>query len=138
MCGILGSFNLPGLDVAARLELIAHRGPDGSGVATLGPAVHGHVRLALVDLTDASAQPFRYARALLSFNGEVWNWRELRAELQRERGVRFRTTGDTEVLAAVLHEWGVDGLARVEGMFAFAWSCGDRHLLARDRFGKIP
>lgn len=138
MCGILGTYDLARVDVHARLELIAHRGPDGSGVASSGPATHGHVRLALLDLTDASAQPFKRGRGLLSFNGEVWNFRELRSALQRE-GERFRTTGDTEVLAAALDRWGVETtLARLEGMFAFAWSKGSTHVLVRDRFGKIP
>ncbi|ACL61735.1 asparagine synthetase B family protein [Methylobacterium nodulans] len=137
MCGIIGSFNLPGFDVSSRLEQLAHRGPDGSGVLSAGPAVHGHVRLSLVDLTSASDQPFRYGDAVLTFNGEIWNYQEVRAQLQAE-GVRFRTAGDTEVLAAVLHRWGVHGLARLEGMFAFAWSKGEMHILVRDRFGEIP
>lgn len=137
MCGIVGSFNLPGFDVAAGVERLRHRGPDGSGILDSGPARHGHVRLSLVDLTSASDQPFRYRDALLTFNGEIWNFREVRAELMRE-GVSFRTTGDTEVLAAALDRWGIPGLRRLEGMFAFAWSKGDQHILARDRFGEIP
>lgn len=138
MCGLLGAFDLPGFDVAARLDLIRHRGPDGSGVVSVGPAVHGHVRLALVDLSSASDQPFRFGDAVLSFNGEVWNFREVRAELEA-LGRTFRTTGDTEVLAAALDEWGVAAaLPRLEGMFAFAWSRGDQHVLVRDRYGKVP
>jgi asparagine synthase (glutamine-hydrolysing) len=137
MCGILGSFDLPGFDVSSRLERIAHRGPDGAGVVSAGPAVHGHVRLALLDLSAASDQPFRYGDGTLSFNGEVWNFREVRRDLE-ERGRTFRTTGDTEVLAAALDEWGLDALPRLEGMFAFAWSRGDQHVLVRDRFGKVP
>lgn len=100
-----------------------------------GPAVHGHVRLALVDLTDASAQPYRHCYGVLSFNGEIWNWREL------ARGLPLNETyrSDTQVLAAMLVKHGVtETLRRLEGMFAFAWSCGDVHVLARDRFGKIP
>lgn len=120
------------------LERIKHRGPDGDGVATHGPATHGHVRLALVDLTSASAQPFHYRGGLLSFSGEVWNFRELREELST-LGHTFSTTGDTEVLAAALTEWGVDGaLPRLVGMFAFAWSSGTTHVLVRDRYGKVP
>lgn len=138
MCGLIGSYDLPSFDVAGRLELIRHRGPDGSGVAVSGPAVHGHVRLALLDLTPASDQPFRYGDALLTFNGEIWNYREVRAELETE-GIRFRTTGDTEVLAAALATWGPEvALPRLEGMFAFAWSSGSTHVLGRDRFGEIP
>ena len=137
MCGLLGSYELPGFDVSARLELIAHRGPDGSGVVAIGPAVHGHVRLALLDLTAASDQPFRYKDSVLSFNGEIWNYQELREELMLV-GVRFKTSGDTEVLAAALYTWGIQALQRVEGMFAFAWSRDEKHILVRDRFGKIP
>src|SRR5581483_10191964 len=138
MCGLLGAFDLPRFDVAARLDLIAHRGPDGSGVASSGPAVHGHVRLALLDLSEAGAQPFRRGEGLLSFNGEIWNWRAVREELERADEV-FRTSCDTEVLAAALDRWGVgETLPRLEGMFAFAWSKGRTHVLARDRFGKIP
>lgn len=137
MCGIFGTFGLKA-DVAAGLERIRHRGPDGSGIATAGPATHGHVRLALLDLSDASAQPFKRDGGVLSFVGEVWNYRELRADLERA-GQRFRTTGDTEVLAAALCAWGVEAaLPRLEGMFAFAWSRGAVHVLVRDRFGKVP
>lgn len=137
MCGLVGSFNLPGFDVSAGIERLRHRGPDGAGVLDAGPARHGHVRLSLVDLTAASDQPFRYGDAVLTFNGEIWNFRELRADLQAA-GRSFRTTGDTEVLAAALDEWGTDALPRLEGMFAFAWSRGGTHILARDRFGEIP
>lgn len=137
MCGLAGSFELPGFDVAAALDRLRHRGPDGSGVLDAGPAKHGHVRLSLLDLSSASDQPFRYGDAVLTFNGEIWNFREVRADLER-LGRTFRTTGDTEVLAAALDEWDVDALPRIEGMFAFAWSKGDRHILARDRFGEIP
>jgi asparagine synthase (glutamine-hydrolysing) len=138
VCGLIGAYDFPGFDVSARLELIRHRGPDGSGVRSSGPAVHGHVRLALVDLTPASDQPFRHGDALLTFNGEIWNYREIRADLEAA-GRYFRTRGDTEVLAAALAEWGPEAaLPRLEGMFAFAWSCGDVHILGRDRFGEIP
>lgn len=134
MCGIGGTYRRDG-DVSAMLDRLAHRGPDGRGQATHGAATHGHVRLALVDLTDASAQPYQYRDALLSFVGEVWNYRELRAALTGP----FKTTGDTEVLAAALYEWGIDAaLARLEGMFAFVWSRGDETVCARDRFGKVP
>ncbi len=140
MCGLAGTAG-PGAGedaVGNMLDRIAHRGPDGRGVRDAGGAVHGHVRLALVDLTGASAQPFRLGDTTLSFNGEVWNHAELRAEL-RALGRSFRTTGDTEVLAAAIDEWGLEGaLPRVDGMFAIAWSGGGRHALARDRYGKVP
>jgi asparagine synthase (glutamine-hydrolysing) len=138
MCGLFGAFNWSGVDVSSRLARLAHRGPDGAGVASAGAAVHGHVRLALVDLTSASDQPFRYAGAVLSFNGEIWNWREVRHDLQA-LGRTFSTNGDTEVLAQALDEWSLDALPRLQGMFAFAWSSRDgRHVLVRDRFGEVP
>lgn len=139
MCGLFGTFDRADVDVSARLELLAHRGPDGSGVLSCGPAVHGHVRLALVDLTAASDQPFRLEGAVLSFNGEIWNYRQVRDKLIA-LGCAFTTTGDTEVLARALDYWGIESaLLRLEGMFAFAWSSADgAHYLARDRFGKVP
>lgn len=91
----------------------------------------------MLDLSSASNQPFRYRDAVLSFNGEIWNFRELRCELERI-GHTFITTGDTEVLAAALWQWGTDALKRLEGMFAFAWSRGSVYILARDRYGKVP
>lgn len=133
MCGIAGTYRRDG-DVSAMLDRLAHRGPDGRDIQTHGASTHGHVRLALVDLTDASAQPFRYRDALLSFVGEIWNYRDLRAALPGP----FRTTGDTEVLAAALYEWGMDALPRLEGMFSFVWTRGDETVCARDRFGKVP
>lgn len=138
MCGILGAFDLPAtFNVAARLDLIRHRGPDGSGVAKQGPSVHGHVRLALLDLSDASSQPFKLGDGLLTYVGEIWNFRAVRSELEAA-GRIFRTTGDTEVVAAALDEWGEAALPKLDGMFTLAWSKGACHILARDRFGKIP
>jgi asparagine synthase (glutamine-hydrolysing) len=137
MCGIFGTYLNPTESIERGLERLRHRGPDGSGIAEAEPARHGHVRLALLDLTTASAQPFRHRGGLLSFNGEIWNYRELRAELA-ELGHTFSTAGDTEVLAAALSQWGADALPRLDGMFAFAWSDGGTHFLARDRFGKVP
>lgn len=139
LCGVFGTF-LRGdaAEVEAGLDRLAHRGPDGRGLVAEGPAVHGHVRLSLVDLSDASAQPFRVAGGLLSFVGEVWNHRRLRAELEAE-GIGFRSTGDTEVLAEAVAAWGLEeALGRLDGMFAFAWSSGEGTWLARDRFGKVP
>lgn len=137
MCGIAGTFGTDA-DISAMLDRIAHRGPDGRGVMANSGAMHGHVRLSLVDLSDASSQPFAHKGATLTFNGEIWNYRELREELINI-GEKFRTTGDTEVLAVLLSRHGLDGLKKVNGMFAFAWSDGKGgHWLVRDRFGEIP
>lgn len=136
MCGLAGSFAAD-VDVNTMLDRIAHRGPDGRGLVRCGRVQHGHVRLALLDLTDASAQPFRYRDGVLSYNGELWNYRALRDRLQ-PKGYTFTTTGDTEVVAAALHCWGIAAVEEFDGMFAFAWSRGDEHWLARDRYGKVP
>lgn len=135
MCGIAGGTNISEDAVAAMLDRIRHRGPDGSGIKSVGNVVHGHVRLALVDLSAASAQPFLCSGTTLTFNGEVWNYRDLRSRL----GGEFKTTGDTEVLAKWMNAHGLDGLPEVDGMFAFAWSGSDgKHWLVRDSFGKVP
>ncbi len=137
MCGIAGMFGSDPFDVYDALDRIGHRGPDGRGVVDHDGVRHGHVRLSLVDLTSASAQPFAYRSGLLSYNGELWNAAELRAELGR-LGHAFRTTGDTEVLAAALHQWGTAALPRLDGMFAFSWTNGPTRIVARDLFGKVP
>lgn len=141
MCGLSGLYD-PSLPESGRsfveesLDRIEHRGPDGRGAAVLGPTVQGHVRLSLVDLTTASAQPFEHEQGVLTFNGEVWNHRELREQL----GGVWRTTGDTEVLAELFAREGFAGLHRAEGMWSFAWTprATGRTVLVRDRFGKVP
>ncbi len=135
MCGIAGSFGGNEKQVATMLDRIQHRGPDGRGLVVHDKAVHGHVRLALVDLTEGSAQPFRRKGSTLSFNGEIWNYKELKSESPNT----FSTTGDTEVLADQLDQLGLVCLPFLDGMFAFAWSSPDgEHWLVRDSFGKIP
>ena len=137
MCGIVGGF-VSERECAAGLLAIAHRGPDASGVLRVGDLRLGHARLAILDLDPRSNQPFRYGRTAISFNGEIWNYLELRKALQEE-GCRFATTGDTEVLAAALDRWGIDALARINGMMAVAWTRGGKEVfLARDRFGEMP
>jgi asparagine synthase (glutamine-hydrolysing) len=136
VCGIAGSWRC-GFNVAGAIKRIIHRGPDGSAIAAFGDAIHGHARLAVLDLSTASSQPFRYGGGVLSYNGELWNFEELRDELC-SLGKSFNTTGDTEVVAAALDEWGTDAVRRLDGMFAFAWTSGREAILARDRFGKIP
>lgn len=135
MCGIAGGYDASLTTVNDMLDRISHRGPDGRGVKQHGRMIHGHVRLSLVDLSDASAQPFSRADTTLSFNGEIWNYKTLR---QRSSG-HFTTTGDTEVLADFLARGGVQELKKFDGMYAICFS--DQHgghYLARDPFGKIP
>ena len=130
MCGIFGVVSgnrRPDSNLAQiSLRRIEHRGPDGAGLwespAASGPFVAlGHRRLAIIDLSDAGAQPMAGAggRLWLTFNGEIYNYLELMAELA-ERGHVFQSHSDTEVILKAYEEWGPDCLARFNGMFAFA------------------
>lgn len=146
MCGIAGIFHYETVKpvdpkrVERMTEAIAHRGPDGSGVWTAPGIGLGHRRLSIIDLAG-SPQPMHSAdeRAVIVFNGEIYNYRELRRELE-QGGAVFRTDGDTEVILAAWQKWGPDCLRRFDGMFAFAlYDCAARKLfLARDRFGVKP
>jgi asparagine synthase (glutamine-hydrolysing) len=146
MCGITGVFNLDGKPVSSDMvrkmtDALAHRGPDGEGVFTDGAAGLGHRRLAIIDLTPAGHQPMltRDGRYALSFNGEIYNFQELRAELEA-LGYQFRSRTDSEVLLNAYAEWGESALTRLNGMFAFAiWDKQAKTLfLARDRYGIKP
>jgi len=139
MCGIVGTVGGAASAVERALQTIRHRGPDAQAVVTDGAVVLGHARLAIIDLDDRSAQPFKRGQLTLAYNGELWNYRELRAELTA-LGEEFRTPGDTEVVAAALARWGDAALPKFNGMFAIAWTSGDGEWvrLARDRFGEVP
>jgi asparagine synthase (glutamine-hydrolysing) len=146
MCGIAGIFHRDGQPVSPVIlkgmtDAIAHRGPDGEGHFVDGPAGLGHRRLSIIDLSDAASQPMATTdgRYVLTYNGEIYNFREIRADLLR-RGYRFLSKGDSEVLLAAFAEWGLDALGKLNGMFAFAvWDRRDRVLtIARDRFGVKP
>ncbi|MFF7475795.1 asparagine synthase (glutamine-hydrolyzing) [Streptomyces sp. NPDC008092] len=145
MCGIAGTYRWPdGKIVTDRLtDTLAHRGPDGSGRYShpVGDGeVHlGHRRLAIIDLSDTGAQPMASDGLVLTYNGELYNAPELRAELEAT-GVRFRGTSDTEVLLEAWRRWGTDCLPRLRGMFAFGVfdeRTGDL-VLARDQLGIKP
>ncbi|MBI2423830.1 MAG: asparagine synthase (glutamine-hydrolyzing) [Candidatus Hydrogenedentes bacterium] len=120
---------------------LKHRGPDGEGVWQDGPAGLCHRRLSILDLSQAAAQPMHSpdGRYVLSYNGEVYNYRDIRAELEAQ-GWRFHSTGDTEVVLAALATWGEAALHRFNGMFAIAFydTCERALLLARDRIGIKP
>lgn len=120
---------------------MAPRGPDAWGFHSQGPVALGHRRLKIMDLSDGSAQPMVEPDLglAISFNGAIYNFPELREELQA-LGYHFRSSGDTEVLAKAWHAWGKDMLPRLNGMFALAiWEPGSqRLLLARDRLGIKP
>jgi asparagine synthase (glutamine-hydrolysing) len=146
MCGIAGFIQRGGSPVALprMLSRIAHRGPDGEGVwrrhAGDWSVELGHRRLAIIDLATG-AQPMTNAEgsAVITYNGELYNFRELRPALE-QAGRRFRTTSDTEVLLQHLEQHGLDGIRDLDGMFAFAlWDARARRLtLARDRAGIKP
>ena len=146
MCGIAGIVTLDGRPadpeaVRRMTRRLAHRGPDGEGVAVFGPAAIGNRRLAILDLSDAGTQPMTDAsgRYTITFNGEIYNYLELRTELE-SLGSRFRSASDTEVLLEGFARWGTAVLPRLNGMFAFAvWDQAERTLFAaRDRFGERP
>jgi asparagine synthase (glutamine-hydrolysing) len=143
MCGIFGCIGNPLEREATRrvLAVLRHRGPDADGVHADTHVTLVHTRLRILDLTPAASQPMANEdkSVWVTFNGEVYNFRELREELTAA-GHRFRSSGDTEVLLRGYEEWG-DGLVeRLDGMFAFGvWDARRRHLLlARDRMGKKP
>ncbi len=146
MCGIAGIFHLetPKPVDPARVEkmceALVHRGPDGSGVWTAPGVGLGFRRLSIIDLAG-SPQPMPSAdgRAMIVFNGEIYNYRELREEL-KGLGAQFHTEGDGEVILAAWQRWGPECLARLHGMFAFAiYDLAARTLfLARDRLGVKP
>jgi len=126
------------------LSFEVHRGPDGSGVWSAPGEERvtlGHRRLSIIDLSDDSSQPMVDAtgRFALTYNGEIYNYRELAAELSAG-GVAFRTQGDTEVLLEAYKRWGAACLDRFNGMFAFALYDSVRGVLfcARDRYGEKP
>lgn len=146
MCGIAGIFHLETAKPVdpARIRLMTdamlHRGPDGHGCWTAPGVGLGHLRLSIIDLAG-SAQPMASADEadVLTFNGEIYNFQEVRAELEG-LGHAFRTSGDTEVILAAWRQWGVRCLDRLNGMFAFA-IFDQRHqrlFMARDRLGVKP
>lgn len=140
MCGIAVLAG-PGAQDKARLEsgvaALRHRGPDGSGTwrSPDGHVALGHTRLAIIDLSDAAAQPMVApgGRSAITFNGEIYNFRELAS-----RTGPLRSHSDTEVLLHLLRDEGALALARLRGMFAFAWWNGEELLIARDPLGIKP
>ena len=152
MCGIFGLIGrrsaAPERSAVRATRAMAHRGPDDKGTQGLTFRSHpdrgvalGACRLAILDLTSAGHQPMHDSERdnWLVFNGEIFNYLEIRAELEK-RGHTFSSHADTEVLLKAYGEWGDDCLDRLRGMFAFAvWdSRKERLLLARDRLGEKP
>jgi len=146
MCGVAGIIGFDRREarvqnVARMTRAIAHRGPDGEGLFADGPVALGHRRLAIIDLTAAADQPMScdQGRFTIAYNGEVYNFRELRSELEAI-GRRFHSRSDTEVVLQAYAQWGSDCLVRFNGMFAFAiWDkLAGEMFVARDRYGIKP
>jgi len=146
MCGISGWFDMIGDKPADRRlikamnDAIAHRGPDGEGFLCERGIALGHRRLAIIDLSTGDQPMFTEGgRVAITFNGEIYNYQDLRDELSR-RGHPFRTQSDTEVILRAWKEWGEACVEHLQGMFAFAlWDRDDQTLfLARDRLGEKP
>jgi asparagine synthase (glutamine-hydrolysing) len=147
MCGIAGIYNFnsnapvqPAV-VEQMTRTLSHRGPDAEGFHFDGPLGFGHRRLSILDLSERGRQPmfFQNGRYSIVFNGEIYNYVELREELIA-KGHTFRTDTDTEVLLALFAEKGIESLSRLNGMFAFAvWDAAQKSLfLVRDRMGIKP
>ncbi|MCO5259299.1 MAG: asparagine synthase (glutamine-hydrolyzing) [Crocinitomicaceae bacterium] len=146
MCGIAGIWRINPQEVDNAMikkmtDSIAHRGPDAEGHWTNEKGIIlGHRRLSILDLDSRSNQPFHYlGRYVITYNGEIYNYIELRKEL-KSKGYVFLTDSDTEVICAAFHQWGEKCLSYFDGMFAFALYDSETDLLfcARDRFGEKP
>ena len=144
MCGIFGALFVPpttSVDVEAALVALHHRGPDGRGTYRHGTSVLGHTRLAILDLTEAGAQPMKSidGQVVVTFNGEIYNHRELRAEL-KARGHQFHSRSDTEVIVEGFRAWGEALFDKLDGMYAIGIfePARRRLVLARDRTGQKP
>lgn len=146
MCGLCGEFRFDGAQpdpaaIRAMADAMAPRGPDAAGLWNQGPVAFGHRRLKIIDLSDASQQPMVDPELGLAgvYNGAIYNYKELRSELEG-KGYRFFSQGDTEVLLKAYHAWGPDFVKRLNGMFAIAIVRRDTGelLLARDRLGIKP
>ncbi|MEW6088396.1 MAG: asparagine synthase (glutamine-hydrolyzing) [bacterium] len=148
MCGIAGIYGVSDEATVGRMiNVQSHRGPDGSGIWNNQeiPVTLGHCRLSIIDLSPEGHQPMSYAngRLWIAFNGEIYNFKELRSELEA-LGCRFYSNSDTEVILAAYLKWGRDSFKRLRGMFAFALV--DRYpspgcpelILVRDRLGIKP
>jgi asparagine synthase (glutamine-hydrolysing) len=145
MCGVAGAYQQADgkVIVNAMTDPLAHRGPDASGVVEIvdpSTAVFlAHRRLSIIDLSAAADQPFAKDGLTLSYNGEIYNYLDIRRDLEA-RGVRFRTNSDTEVLLEAWRQWGTGCLRRLRGMFAFAVydETTGSLTLARDPLGIKP
>lgn len=136
MCGVFGIIGgYSAAKARAALATLGHRGRDHCGIYEKEGLFLAHQRLSITDTHERSHQPMRHKELLLSFNGEIYNHRQLREELE---GYSWQTHSDAEVILAAYERWGIECLHRFEGMFAFALIDGGKLYLVRDRFGKKP
>lgn len=146
MCGIAGIIS-PNTSLVQRerlqkmADVLQHRGPDGEGfwINEQNNIGFAHRRLAIIDLSPKAAQPLHYMHYTIIYNGEIYNYKELKEMLQ-QRNYAFTTSSDTEIIPAAFDAWGIDCLNKFDGMFAFAlWDAKEQQMiLARDRFGEKP
>lgn len=145
MCGISGAISsaVPGEKLAEAVRKMnscqALRGPDDEGLSSFGAAVFGHRRLSIIDLSNDGHQPMSLGDLHITFNGEIYNFEEIKKELAG-KGYTFKTKTDTEVILAAYKEWGSESFNKLRGMFAFALydSKKEELILARDRYGIKP
>lgn len=142
MCGIFGYVGYIEKSLAIKCrDTISHRGPDGYGLVQLDNVTLAHRRLSIIDLSERASQPMSYAnsRYWITYNGEIYNFKELRRELI-SYGFEFKSASDTEVILAAFQKWGEDCQKKFNGMWSFAiWDALTKRLfLSRDRFGKKP
>lgn len=144
MCGISSLINLDGRPASSRLiqrmnEAAPHRGPDGVGLSSHGAVGLGHTRLSIIDIGVRASQPMSRLGGHIAFNGEIYNYADIRSELIG-KGHQFSTASDTEVLLLALLEWGLSALDRICGMFAFVFfnEHSNQVWAVRDRFGIKP
>jgi len=137
MCGIfgiIGEYNEK--KAKAALAKISHRGSDNCGIVREPNLFFAHHRLSIQDISKNANQPFKYKNILLSFNGEIYNFKELRESLQDT--FEFTSSSDSEVIIAAYLKWGINFVSELRGMFAIALLDSDTLFLFRDRLGKKP
>ena len=140
MCGILGSINFDNKDLFKNsLELLNHRGPDNKSIYEYKNILFGHTRLSIIDLETQSNQPMEVDNLVIIFNGEIYNYIEIKEELLK-LGYKFKTNSDTEVILKSYQEWGQSCVERFNGMWAFSILDKDKNILflSRDRLGVKP
>ncbi len=140
MCGILGSINFDNKDLFKNsLELLNHRGPDNKSIYEYKNILFGHTRLSIIDLETQSNQPMEVDNLVIIFNGEIYNYIEIKEELLK-LGYKFKTNSDTEVILKSYQEWGQSCVERFNGMWAFSIFDKDKNILflSRDRLGVKP